>query len=95
MLVQNILFTFVLSFGLSDEKLKKMKPTTKQIEQSLKGLDFNAAIEYISTTLKGERQPMGLDVIGRFYVDGANFYSIMFYKDFDGKATKPTYTFNN
>lgn len=72
-----------------------MKPTTQQIVSALKGKNFNQAIQIIENQFKGKRVPTGCDqAIGRFEVDGENFYTVNFFNYDKMGQPMPAPTFN-
>ena len=70
-----------------------MKPYN-ELQKEIENMPFQSAVNKIVTEYNGTRDPMGSDLIARFYLTGPDYYTIMFYNH-EGFASKPTFCFND
>lgn len=67
----------------------------KQISAMITGKDFDLALAIVGNNLQdAEREPMGLDAIARFTVKEKEYSHIMFFNH-SGKASEPSFCFND
>jgi len=76
--------------------IKVDKPSTKDIQDTIKLLPFNLAIIAVEKMYNANRQPSGIDkCCASFLIDGKDFYRMSFYDNLKGGVTSPVFVFND